>query len=141
MGNSGLWEWFIDDWDMALRRTMERRFTHRQVLAMRAQWRIGQTAKWSLVVLPVLLLLTYLIPEAMGPLRVLTAFWLAGETFLLVLHVALGVWRGTVSYGWAFHHSHPRLLKGLAARRDLRMKASVATAFAIILFFLLTIQI
>ncbi|MDQ4079049.1 MAG: hypothetical protein M3220_22750 [Chloroflexota bacterium] len=123
------WDWFLDDWQKAVRRSLIRAFTRRQMMALRWQWRIGQAAKWTLLVLPVLLLLSYLAPEADILLLESFLMWSAFEALLLTVHVGLGV-RYNVSYSWAFHHSRPLLLHGMAARLDLKGKALVATVFA-----------
>ncbi|MBA3533935.1 MAG: hypothetical protein H0T73_18605 [Ardenticatenales bacterium] len=133
-------DWLFDDWERAVRRSLARRLTHRQVTVLRAQWRLGLAAKGGLLLLPLLLFLSLLLPRSDPLLRGALLFWSALETFLLCSHVALGVSQ-RVSYSWAFHHSRPLLLSDMAATRDLKSKALLASFFAIIaLLCLLTVS-
>ncbi|MGH2543736.1 MAG: hypothetical protein ACRDIB_13110 [Ardenticatenaceae bacterium] len=124
-------DWLVDDWQKAVRRSLVRAFTRQQMTALRWQWRIGQAVKWSLLLLPALLLFSLIVPDADILLLEIMFAWSAMQSLLLAGHVALGVRYG-VSYGWAFHHSRPLLLHGMAARLDLKIKALMATISAIV---------
>lgn len=124
--------WLFDDWERAVQRSLTRRLTHRQWLALRYQWRIGQAAKMGVLFLLLLVGFSFLSPGSLVLLRGLL-LWGVGEETLLLAHLALGLRYG-VSYGWALHHGRPLLLSGLAANRDLKGKAFLA---ALVSFFIL----
>jgi hypothetical protein len=119
----GSWLW--DDWNAAVRRSLMRRFTRRQMGALRWQWRIGLTVKAGTLLIPLFLLFSLLVPYADGLLLTMLLMWSLFQTALLTTHVMLGLRYG-VSYSWAFHHNRPLLLSGLSASLDLKSKALVA---------------
>lgn len=129
MHHNGQWDWLLDDWQKAVRRSLIRAFTRRQIAAMRWQWRLGQTSKWGLMVLPFFLIFSYLDPKADRLLLEGLVVWSSVEALLIATHVALGL-RYDVSYSWAFHHGRPLLLSGLGARMDIKIKALFAALFA-----------
>ncbi len=131
MHDQWTWDWFVDDWQKAVRRSLIRAFTRRQITALRSQWRIGQAVKWTLLMLPFLLLFSFLAPDADILLLESLLAWSTLETLLLATHVALGLRHG-VSYSWAFHHSRPLLLHGMTARSDLKHKAGLTALCATI---------
>lgn len=129
MWSNWQWPWFWDDWNAAVRRSLMRRFTRRQISALRWQWRIGLAAKAGLLMIPLFLLFSVLAPDADGPLLTVLLGWSLFQMVLLVTHIVLGA-RYSVSYSWAFHHNRPLLLSGLSASLDLKSKAFVAALMA-----------
>jgi hypothetical protein len=125
MWSNWQWSWLWDDWNAAVRRSLMRRFSRRQMTALRWQWRIGLTVKAGMVLIPLFLLFSLLVPHADSLLLTVLLVWSLFQTALLVAHVLLGVRYG-VSYSWAFHHVRPLLLSGLSANLDLKSKALVA---------------
>lgn len=132
------WDWLLDDWQKAVRRSLIRAFTRRQISALRTQWRLGQASKWALLVLPFFLLFSYLDPDSDILLLEGMLAWSVFETGCLLFHVYLGV-RNDVSYSWAFHHSRPLLLHGMAARMDLKIKALLAALYGVVAFSTLSV--
>lgn len=125
-------EWLLDDWHKALRRSLVRGFSRRQLNALRWQWRIGQAVKGVLLVgLPLLFTASLLVPDADEVLLELLMGWSGVEGLLLLGHVGLGL-RHNVSYSWSLHHRQPRLLHGLVARQDLRWKGFAAAVCIIV---------
>lgn len=130
--------WLFDDWERAVRRTLSRRFTRRQLATLRTQWRLGQAIKGGALFLLPLLFLSLLLPRGHPILRYSLFFWSTLEASLLITHVLLGL-RHEVSFGWAFHHSRPLLLSGFSARRDLKQKGFLAACVAVVALLALTL--
>src|SRR5688500_14326715 len=98
-----LWVWLLDEWAPAVERSLLDEVPPPLEAPLRAQRRLGQAAKSALLLLPLLLLLSFLVPGTQL-LRALIRAWTLWEAAALALHVAIG-FRRKVSYGWAFHHS------------------------------------
>ena len=131
------YEWLCDDWNEAVHRSLVARFTRQQVRALQVQHWLGRGARWSLLALPLLLLLSVLFPAADGRLLRGLLAWSVEELVLIVAHLLLG-FRYGVSYSWAFHSARPLLLQALGAYRDLKLKALLAVALAVLVALLVS---
>jgi hypothetical protein len=126
-----MWTWLLDDWTRAVHRSFITKLPYQVYGALRLQWRMGQAVKTNLLLLPLLLIGSFLLPRQ--PItRWLLQGWTALELLLLSIHLSVGV-RHKVSYSWALHHLQPLVLTGGAARYDLRQKAWLAALLGVFL--------
>jgi hypothetical protein len=126
-----LWMWLLDDWTLAVHRSLLARAPQGVESALRLQWRVGRAVKIGVLLLPLLLIASFLIPGT-PLLRGLLQGWGLVEEALLVLHLVVGV-RAHASFGWALHHLRPMLFTGPAAAHDLRSKALLAAGLGVFL--------
>lgn len=131
-----LWMWLLDDWTLAVQRSLLTGLSSKAQEALRLQWRVGQVVKVGVLLLPLLVVASFLIPGT-PLLRGMLQGWGVFEESLLALHLIVGVQR-KVSFGWAFHHLRPMVFTGAAAWHDLRMKTLLAAGLGV---FLLVITI
>lgn len=127
--------WLFDDWTLALQRSLLSALPPKAQGALRVQWRIGRAVKVGILLLPLLLLASFLIPGT-PLLRGLLQGWGLVEEGLLILHLMVGV-RHHVSFGWALHHLRPIVFVGAAAVHDLRTKAFLAGGVGLFLLAML----
>jgi len=123
--------WLVDDWTLATHRSLLSGLPNPVTEALRVQWRVGQALKVGVLLLPLLLVASFLIPQT-PLLRGLLQGWGVLEESLLVLHLIIGV-RRKVSFGWGLHHLRPMLFTDAAAIHDLRMKALLAGGLGVFL--------
>ncbi len=126
-----LWMWLLDDWALAVQRSLLSGLPTKSQAALRVQWRIGRAVKLGVMMLPLLLLASFLIPGT-PVLKGLFQGWGLLEEGLLALHLMVGV-RHNTSFGWALHHLRPMVFTGAAAMHDLRAKALLAGALGVFL--------
>jgi hypothetical protein len=126
-----LWMWLFDDWTLAVQRSLLSGLPSKTQAALRVQWRVGRAVKIGVLLLPLLLLASFLIPGT-PLLRGLLQGWGLLEEGLLTLHLVIGINR-KVSFGWALHHLRPMVFTGAAASHDLRTKALLAAGLGVFL--------
>ncbi len=126
-----LWMWLLDDWTLAVQRSLLSGVPAKAQEALRMQWRVGQLLKVGILFLPLLVLASFLIPGT-PLLRNLLQGWGMVEESLLALHLLVGIQR-KVSFGWALHHLRPMVFIGAAAWHDLRIKALLAAGLGVFL--------
>jgi hypothetical protein len=126
-----LWMWLLDDWTLAVQRSLLSGLPTQTQETLRVQWRIGRAVKIGVLLLPLLVLASFLIPGT-PLLKGLLQGWGLLEEGLLALHLVVGVHR-KASFGWALHHLRPMVFTGAAAMHDLRTKALLAGGLGVFL--------